>query len=273
MPKQLVAFRYYGGKYYQLRWLLSLLPKCHHFCEPFCGAASVVLNREPSKVETINDANGDIANFFRVLRDNSDQLIGRLQLTPYARDAFVDAINYDGDDPIERARCFYIIIHFGYSSRIINVRECDWGYVKKKPGGRYPPLNTIRAVDKLPDIVNRLRYIQIDNRPAVDVIKRNDAVGTLFYCDPPYVQDTCDANFGDYSMDDKDHRQLAKVLHNVKGQVAISGHQCGLYDELYGDWQRHDKDCYVTAGNKAKMTSRRRVDSLWTNYQIDNPLI
>ena len=61
---RLTAFRYYGGKYFSVKWLLSLLPECEHYVEPFCGAAHVALNRKPSPIETINDLNGDLINFF-----------------------------------------------------------------------------------------------------------------------------------------------------------------------------------------------------------------
>ena len=67
---KLIAFGWYGGKFSHLNWLLPLLPKCHHYCEPFAGSAAVLLNREPSPVETYNDIDGEVANFFRVLRDN-----------------------------------------------------------------------------------------------------------------------------------------------------------------------------------------------------------
>ena len=263
---RLVAFGYYGGKYYQLNWLLPLLPECHHFCEPFCGAAIVTLNREPSKVETINDLNGDVVNFFKVLRGNGNELIEKLRLTPYARDEFVNAINYDGDDDLERARCFYVRQRQGYSG--LNHPRSSWSFIKKKSGGEFPSLVQINAIEKLEPIIARLRYLQIDNRPAIDVIQRNDTADTLFYCDPPYASGSrvSAKDYGKYEMSDADHRELASVLHNVKGRVAISGYRCELYNELYGDWVRHDKGYHVRSSNKAKVETNRRVDSLWCNY-------
>ena len=67
--KNLIAFAYYGGKNRHLEDILPLLPAADHYCEPFAGSASILLNREPSPIETLNDLNGDIVNFFRVLRD------------------------------------------------------------------------------------------------------------------------------------------------------------------------------------------------------------
>src|SRR5207253_11302090 len=89
--RKLIAFGWYGGKYSHLDWLLPLLPACHHYCEPFAGSAAVLLNREPAPVETYNDIDGEIVNFFRVLRDQKDRLTEAIGLTPFAREEFYRA--------------------------------------------------------------------------------------------------------------------------------------------------------------------------------------
>ena len=83
---KLIAFGWYGGKFSHLHWLLPLLPKTWHYCEPFGGSAAVLLNREPSPVETYNDIDGEVVNFFRVLRDKKDELIEAIGLTPFSRE-------------------------------------------------------------------------------------------------------------------------------------------------------------------------------------------
>src|SRR3989304_4527636 len=94
--KKAIAFGWYGGKYSHLDWLLPLLPPCHHYCEPFAGSAAVLLNREPSPVETYNDIDGEVANFFRVLRDQKDRLVEAIALTPFSREEFYLALTDDG---------------------------------------------------------------------------------------------------------------------------------------------------------------------------------
>ncbi|MGH7226409.1 MAG: DNA adenine methylase, partial [Gemmataceae bacterium] len=71
--EKLIPFGWYGGKFSHLAWLLPLLPKCHHYCEPFAGSAAVLLNRPPSPIETYNDLDGEVVNFFRVLREAKDK--------------------------------------------------------------------------------------------------------------------------------------------------------------------------------------------------------
>ena len=86
--RKLILFGWYGGKYSHLDWLLPLLPECHHYCEPFAGSAAVLLNRKPSPIETYNDLDGEVCNFFRVLREQGDELTRVIALTPFSREEF-----------------------------------------------------------------------------------------------------------------------------------------------------------------------------------------
>src|SRR5881296_2890213 len=185
-----IAFGWYGGKYSHLDWLLPLLPKCHHYVEPFAGSAAVLLNREPSPVETYNDIDGEVTNFFRVLREQKEKLIEQIGLTPFSREEFSRALSEEAvDSDVERARRFFV-----------RARQVRTGLAQTASLGRWANCkNTSRAgmsgvvsrwlgsVDALPDIALRLLRVQIENRPAIEVIGLYDSPGTLFYCDPPYV--------------------------------------------------------------------------------------
>lgn len=105
-----IVFGWYGGKFSHLDWLLPLLPKCHHYCEPFAGSGAVLINREAAPVETYNDIDGDVVNFFRVLRDRHEELIRAIALTPFSREEYHRAIygSTSGISDVERARRFYI---------------------------------------------------------------------------------------------------------------------------------------------------------------------
>ena len=87
-PRRKIAFGWYGGKFSHLEWLLPQLPYCKNYCEPFSGSAAVLLNRLPSLVETYNDLDGEVVNFFRVLRDQKETLIEQIGLTPFSREEF-----------------------------------------------------------------------------------------------------------------------------------------------------------------------------------------
>ncbi len=264
--KKLIAFGWYGGKFSHLEWLLPLLPKTPYYCEPFAGSAAVLLNREPSSVETYNDLDGEVANFFRVLREKGDELTKAIALTPFSREEFALACKLDPDlPPVERARRFYV-----------RARQVRTGLAQTASVGRWANCkDTSRAgmsgvvsrwfggVDVLPKIAGRLLRVQIENRPAVDVIRLYDSKDTLFYLDPPYVHETRgDAKAYKYEMSDDHHRELADALNAAKGKVAISNYDCELYSELFPSRRWHqfriEKTNHATKG--------RRTECVWCNY-------
>lgn len=265
--RKLIAFGWYGGKYSHLDWLLPLLPACHHYCEPFAGSAAVLINRPPSPIETYNDLDGEVANFFRVLRDSKNELVEKIGLTPFSREEFATACEIDPAlGLVERARRFYV-----------RARQVRTGLAQTASLGRWANCkNTSRAgmsgvvsrwlgaVEMLPEIADRLLRVQIENRPAADVIRLYDAPTTLFYCDPPYVHGTRgdDKAYG-YEMTDAEHRGLARVLNSVRGLVAVSNYDCPLMAELYPQprWRKH-----VSPEKTIHLTKDKRVEVLWTNF-------
>ena len=270
---RLVPFPYYGGKCYHLSWLLPLLPDCGHFIEPFCGSASVTLNRQPSKLETINDIDSNIVNFFRVLRDRSDELIRVLKLTPYSREEFVQC-QKPTDDELEQARRTYVAMRQGYSAIPSMKTKGNWSFTRDpNHSASAKVFATYNSIDNnLGKIITRLRQVQIDCYDSLKVIPLYDNPNVLFYCDPPYVHRSrgkgSQSSYGTAEMSDDDHRQLSSVLRDCKGKVAISGYRSDLYDKLYHDWYRHDKET-ITSATLLK-SKPKRVESLWTNYEVTN---
>jgi DNA adenine methylase len=266
--KKMIAFGWYGGKYNHLNWLLPLLPDTIHYCEPFGGSAAVLLNRKPSPVETYNDIDGEVGNFFKILRDKKDQLIYSIGMTPFSREEFKLAIYSQNNDKdisdVERARLFFV-----------RARQVRTGLAQTATVGRWANcLKTSRAgmagavsrwlgsVEGLEYIATRLLRVQIENDDAFRVIKRYDSPETLFYCDPPYPHDSRgDINAYRYEMSDQSHVELANLLKTISGKVALSGYRCDLMDELYKDWHRH-----VARTKKALSIKELRTEILWTNF-------
>lgn len=265
--EKLIPFGWYGGKFSHLSWLLPLLPKCHHYCEPFAGSGAVLLNRPPSPIETYNDLDGEVVNFFRMLRDEKDKLVEAIGLTPFSREEFALACKLDPKLPaLERARRFYV-----------RARQVRTGLAQTASLGRWANCkNTSRAgmsgvisrwlgaIEDLPLIAERLLRVQIENRPATDVIRLYDSPETLFYCDPPYVHDTRgDAKAYGYEMTNQEHAELARVLNKVRGMVAVSNYQCDLIDELYPPPKWHKT---MSGARTNHATKGIRIEVLWTNY-------
>ena len=266
-PKKLIAFGWYGGKFSHLDWLLPLLPPCHHYCEPFAGSGAVLLNRPPSPVETYNDLDGEVVNFFRVLRTEKAALIEAIGLTPFAREEFSLACLLDPAlPPLERARRFYVRarqVRTGLAQRASLGR---WANCKEtsRAGMSGVVSRWLGAVTDLPAIAERLLRVQIENRPAAAVIRLYDAPRTLFYVDPPYVHETRgDSKAYSHEMSDADHRELAALLNTVQGRVAISNYDCDLINTLYPAPRWHKT---VGAARTIHSTKDTRREVLWTNY-------
>lgn len=263
-----LAFGWYGGKFSHLDWLLPLLPDARQYCEPFGGSAAVLLNRPPAEVETYNDLDGEVVNFFRALRERKAELVEAIGLTPFSREEFAVACRPPREhvSDFERARRFFI-----------RARQVRSGLAQTASLGRWANCrNTSRAgmsgvvsrwlgsVEQLPEIAARLLRVQIENRPAVEVIRLYDDPETLFYCDPPYVHGTRgDAKAYGFEMTDHAHRELAHCLYHVKGRVALSGYRSPLYDELYADWRRIDAPPKLCHSIK-----KARSEALWVNYEV-----
>jgi len=261
-----IVFGWYGGKFSHLEWLLPLLPATDQYCEPFSGSGAVLLNRPPSNVETYNDIDGEVVNFFQILRDKPDDLTRAIALTPFSREEFHLAISGStkGKPKLERARQFYV-----------RARQARTGLAQTATLGRWANCkNTSRAgmsgvvsrwlggVDGLSEIAERLLRVQIENRPALDLLRLYDAPGTMFYCDPPYLHETRgDSKAYGFEMNESEHRELAVALRECKGKVAISGYRCTLMDKLYKGWRRFDapeKFCHSI--------KKLRQECLWMNY-------
>src|SRR5579885_1332597 len=263
---KVIAFGWYGGKFSHLNWLLPLLPEAQHYCEPFAGSAAVLLNREPAPVETYNDIDGEVVNFFRVLRDQKEALIEAIGLTPFARAEFELAFSQPepGISNLERARRFFVLarqVRTGLAQRASAGR---WAHcvLTSRAGMAGAVSRWLGSVEGLSEIVQRLLRVQIENSPAIEVIQRYDSPETLFYCDPPYPHDSRgDNNAYAHEMTDAQHRELAEILHNVQGKVALSSYRSVLMDELYRDWR-----CIEGPEKLVHSVKTMRREVLWVNY-------
>jgi DNA adenine methylase len=264
---KMIAFGYYGGKYSHLDFILPLLPTGYtHYCETFGGSGAVLINRQPAPVETYNDLDGEVVNFFQCLRDEGKELVRLISLTPFSRVELVKALTPAPEvSDIERARRFFV-----------RARQTRTGLAQTSSEGRWAHcVLTSRAemagavsrwlgsVEGLPEIVQRLQRVQIENAPATEVVLRYDSPQTLFYCDPPYPHEARgDCKAYGYEMTDAHHEALAEALHTAHGAVALSGYRCALMERLYRGWHRTDADTRLCNSSKGE-----RTESLWTNYE------
>lgn len=239
--------RYYGGKWRLATWIISHFPEHVCYVEPFAGAASVLLKKEPSELEVYNDADRHVTNFFRILRDQPKELFRLLKATPYSREEFVNSYNapetlgQSGPD-LEQARRFFFMAWQGYSGprrRMLTgwkVQRCRW------ISGRADQITEWNKAKQIIAAARRFRDIQIEQDDALQVILRFDTPDTLFYLDPPYPADTRNKSWckKGYTLElpGEYHTHLANLLKRIQGMAIISTYPNEQYAELFRDWTR-----------------------------------
>jgi DNA adenine methylase len=256
--------KWHGGKHYLCHWIIGNFPPHHTYLEPFGGGASVLLNKAPSQVEVYNDLDERITRLFRVLRDNGDEIRRRLSLTPYSETEFQSAVESCCDE-IEQARRDFVRWRLSLGGR-----GDSFSFTLHRVRRGMPDVVSgyLSMIDEqLPFIIERLRRVQIVQRPAIDVIRTWDSPQTLVYCDPPYVPESRHAGSREVygcEMSEHDHRELAEVLQNCQSRVLLSGYPSALYNDLYGKWRQVQFDiANHAAGGRSKS---RKTEVIWMNW-------
>ncbi len=230
------ALRYYGGKWVMAPWIIAHFPAHEVYVEPYAGAASVLLRKPLSPIEVYNDLDGEVVNFWRMLRERTDDLVRAVALTPYSR-AELKAAAEPTDDPLERARRLFVL---SWQGRSRNSWSAGWRFARSRQGRHWTPADDWADAERLYAIADRLSHVQVECSPALDVIERFDTPDALFYCDPPYVAETRSGRWAEnayaFEMSDDDHRELAEVLAGIEGMAIVSGYESDLYAEIYDGW-------------------------------------
>lgn len=262
------ALRYHGAKWRAASWIVACLPVEHDvYIEPFGGSAAVLLNKTRSTIEVYNDLDGEVVNFFRMLRERPDDLVRALHWTPFAH-AEKKLSHEPTDDPLEAARRFYVRSYLTISGPTAQWNS-GWRRQKKLSRGRNgrsnmkPAATSFMELEHLYQVAERLRGVIIEQENALDLIRRYDHARAAFYVDPPYVAETrkrWKASAYKHEMTDTQHRELAAVLQACTGMVILSGYDGDLYRELFPDWHRLDRE-FRTNGN----TAGTATESLWLN--------
>jgi DNA adenine methylase len=250
---------YPGSKRRIAPWIIRQMPAHHSYLEPFFGSGAVLFEKSPSRIETVNDLDGDVVNFFRVIRDpeSREWLTEWLSYTPYARQIYDKAFR-ETEDPIERAGNF--AVRAMQSHGFCTNGKSGW---KKDVYGReaaYAVRNWNRLPEALAGMAARLKQVQIESRPALEVIRAFNHPNVLIYCDPPYVLSTRGRRQYRHEMEDTDHEELLEELCKSRAMVMISGYDCELYEAYLQSWRKEQ------VGARAQ-NGLPRTETLWMNFE------
>lgn len=265
-------FAYYGGKARLAPWILSHMPAHRVYLEPFFGSGAVLFAKQPAQHEIINDLDNKVVTFFRVLREQPEELEEACRLTPYSRTEFELAQRKEPGLPdLEIARRFWIRI--GQSFACAGGGTGGWSISTFR--NTHAAVTTQSRVDRFAACAERLASVSIECRPATEVIDRLAGKDALVYADPPYLDETRRGSRGgrssDYGVDMGDpleHKELAKALHSTVATVILSGYASPLYDELYGDWWTAERQINSSAGNRRNANATRRIERIWSNRDL-----
>ena len=252
------VLKYPGAKNRIAGWICSFIPKHDVYLEPFAGSLAVFFSKVPARIETLNDLDGEVVNYFQVLREKPGELAEQLRLTPFARDEYTNAFaEGKNDSDVEKARKFAVRCWQGFgcsnvyrngfrSSQQSNSPHCtkEW---------RGLPERLIAAGE-------RLLNAQIENLPAAEIIRRYNTPDVLIYADPPYLRGTRKPNLYKCEMTDAEHEELLTLLRDHPGKVIISGYENDMYNDYLSGWHKEQKRTQAEAGTI-------RVETLWMNYE------
>lgn len=270
------AIKYHGGKFYLAARIVSLMPRHLHYVEPYFGGGAVLFAKSPEGTsEVINDLNGNLTNFWRVLQDHKrfNEFRRRVAAIPFSEVEWQDARDYLDATPqrngrveqVERAVRFFVLCRQSMSGRCKDFAVLTRNRTRRQMNEQASAW--LNAVDGLPEVHARLRRVVILNQPAVEVIQSQDGPNTLFYLDPPYLPETKSAKtaFGEFEMTEEQHIELLDVITKVQGKVMLSGYASKLYESRLAGWTRHDFDLPNNAAGD--VLKRRMTEVLWCNFR------
>jgi DNA adenine methylase len=260
-------FTYFGGKLSLAERIVSLLPPHEHYVEPFAGSLSVLLAKVPSPMETVNDLDGNLMNFWRVLRDRPGELQRACALTPHSRAEYLACYEPAADD-LERARRVWVNLTQGRGGQM---KRTGWRFYQDPRGSHSSMPEYLAAyTGRIAPAAQRLRNVSLECNDALDVIRDYGRhPGTLIYADPPYLGSLRSLNKGrcrgpDYDHElrsDEEHGELLETLLGCRSAVVLSGYASELYDGLLTTWSR--REIATQTGNGGSV--RVRTEVLWSN--------
>src|SRR5689334_19968522 len=225
--------KWVGGKSRLRKHIISLLPSHTCYVELFAGGAWVLFGKPPSRVEIINDIDGDLINFFRVLKDKPQELIASFDWALVARNEYerLAALDSSQLSDVQRAHRFYYLIMAGWGGELdyprFQTSISDGGHGNRLIGA----LKHLR--EKLEPVHNRLSTVIIENLDWLDCLNRYDREGVVMYIDPPYAGNK--VNYAHNMRTWEEHVHLHERLKTTKCKWILSSYDNLEFRDLYQD--------------------------------------
>jgi len=243
-------FAWIGGKSKLADDIVAMMPEHRLYVEVFGGALNVLYRKPLTKgknAEVVNDINGELINLHRMIKSRPQSLSKYLNNMLVSREIFYEIVKgrVKPKNDIERAAYYYYSLTQSFGAK---------GTTFAMTAKSRRPKDIYRGFHKWSE---RLKFVTIENKSFLDLIKTYDKLDAFFYCDPPYVStESYYRNTGGFG--EKEHRELAEVLHDIDGKFLLSYNDCDLVRELYSDMNiRSTKEIeYTLRGANSKKKVR-----------------
>lgn len=237
---------------YALRdWILSQFPENHEemtYIEPYGGSADILFCKDRSKTEIINDKDVEIVNILRAVRDESSELVKRLNTFKTVADFFEKVSKKKNFDD-----------YLDHATHDLYLRKISKNGNKSQFSKPTNPLTWKNGIKSLNDYSKRLQNVYLFCKPALEVIGAFNCENTLLYCDPSYLIDNkVSKTVYTSDMPPEDHIELSRVLNDFSGKVVLSGVMSPLYARLYKNWNMAKKR--IATGKD------KRTEIIWKNF-------
>ena len=255
------VLKYPGSKWRIAPALASMIPEHQTYVEPYFGSGAVLFNKPQSDIETINDIDSEVTNLFKCIQRDSERLARLVMTTPYAREEYDNQFNIPDAmyvTSFQRAAGFLIRCWQGHGFR---TNGCKAGWKNDVQGRErmYALWNWYRLPEWIVEIAERLRSVQIENRPALEVINRHNYNNVFMYIDPPYLLGARTGKQYAYEMTDQDHEILLQTIQKSRAKIMISGYESDMYNDYLHNWTKE-------SFNSQAEHAGPRTEVVWMNY-------
>lgn len=245
-------FRYPGGKYYSLRYILPFVEKIEHdeYREPFVGGGSVFFAKKKSKKNWINDVHKELVNIYEIIQNDNSYIRFKqlLEKEVATKERYKEIKAFHSKDNIERAYKYYYMNRTSFSGKLISPA---WGYREKRS---IPPSRWHEVLDPAHD---KLRNVQITCQDFEHVVNaKSNFSKVLLYLDPPYFVPPRTKHYVN-GFFFQDHIRLADCLRETKYDFLLSYEDCEEIRGLY-DWAHVYKLSFPYRVGDSNTTGSRR---------------
>ena len=254
------AIKYFGGKFFLAKWVISHFAEHVTYVEPCFGAGNVLLQKPPSSHEVANDIDGIIFNTWLMIRDRAKDLHRLLSKLSHNRQTFEIFKHQTYNAPLMVAVKEIVLTRM---SRCAD-RETYQDSTRLRRGMPESESAWLSALDAIPLLADRMKGVQLFNEPAIKTIEKFNLPTTLVYLDPPYHPSTRVSGGYRCEMTHAQHVELLDYARLCRCKILISGYDCYTYRTMLKDWNVSYKDIVNNASQKAKKESKREM--LWMNY-------